>query len=1214
MNESYLNSGRNTVLLSKPSKAICLLLMVLFFCSRPLVSFGQTNTWNGSTDRNTNPPTSLSLKSTPQTSSNLVSKTSTLATVIPNKVDETCPESNNGSISPVLSNGLSNIRYIKLTQQYAEVLQIEEIQAFEIFTGTNVALSSNGATATASSFYSNAGTFGPLRAIDGDYLNYSFWHSNIGIGDYIIIDLASAKNIDFLRIYNRRDCCQEREQNMLLELFDASNNVVYSKTVNLYEGVNGPHHIDVNVLGISWSDGATTLNRTGLDSGTYTLNYANAGGYTSAPINISSVNPASVGGTISGGSTPICIGSSTGTLTLSGQVGTVVQWEKQLNGGGWSYAGGSATTFSEILYESGTWEYRALVQSGGCASAYSSVRTIVVSSNPVAGGIYTGNTPICINSSTGAMNLTKYTGTVLRWEKRHNSGSWITIANTTATYTESPSIGGTWEYRAVVGNGSCTEVYSSAFSVIVNPALTISLTSANTTVCQNMTIATLAYSATTGSPNHWQIDFDATAETAGMIDQNNGLGVAPGTIAVNVPWSIAAGVYNGNLTVITFYPSCSSVNYPITVTVDGPLATPTVTLTQPTCTVSTGTITINTPAPATGITYTVTGTSPVVAAVTNDTGVFSGLLSGIYDVTTTKSCGTSAVTSVTLAVVKKTWGGSSWSPVGNPTADENIEFTGNYSVATDITACSCTVISGNVTIPTGNYLKLRGKLTVNAPGTLTFEDTSSLVQTAFTGANSGNITYKRKISSPFITDYTYWSSPVVSQNLDLSPFYVSGMYYSYDNFASPEDWKEETATTTMQIGKGYIIRGTQTMLPLGFYFATFYGVPNNGPQSITVCGGGKSNLIGNPYPSAIDADAFLTENSAAIDGTLYFWTHNSPLKDRNLIDLDPYTGITTAGSGALAYTSNDYAVYNFTGGVVVDGVTYVKGGTIARTGGTIPTGKIAAGQSFFTTSTAMGGPVNFTNAMRIDGSGNALNNSNFFKTKNHPKAIEKNRVWLNLINQQGAFKQTLVGYVTDATNDYDTRFDGDTFDGNEFVDFYSINQDKNLTIQGRALPFDEKDEVPLGFRSAIDGDFIINIDRADGLLSNQPMFLEDKLTKTVFDLKNGNYIFKTTAGTFNDRFVLKYNSKTLGVDVMDKPDGISVIYSKNTLIIYNKEMESTVNSVSLYTMAGQKVAVWDIKDSEQSNIQISVKDRSLGIYIAKVKTTKGEICKKIIVN
>jgi hypothetical protein len=60
---------------------------------------------------------------------------------------------------------------------------------------------------------------------------------------------------------------------------------------------------------------------------------------------------------------------------------------------------------------------------------------------------------------------------------------------------------------------------------------------------------------------------------------------------------------------------------------------PTATATQPTCNTSTGTITVNTPAPASGITYTLEGVSPVVAPITNSTGLFSNLSEGSYSLT-----------------------------------------------------------------------------------------------------------------------------------------------------------------------------------------------------------------------------------------------------------------------------------------------------------------------------------------------------------------------------------------------------------------------------------------------------------------------------------------------------------------------------------------------------------------------------------------------------
>jgi hypothetical protein len=539
----------------------------------------------------------------------------------------------------------------------------------------------------------------------------------------------------------------------------------------------------------------------------------------------------------------------------------------------------------------------------------------------------------------------------------------------------------------------------------------------------------------------------------------------------------------------------------------------------------------------------------------------------------------------------KTWNGTSWSPIGAPTGNQNIAFAGNYAVNADVVACTCTVTSGVVIIPTGKNLILGSKLTVSG-GSLTFQNNASLLQTTYTGANSGAIIYNRDTPKIINTDYTYWSSPVAAGYTlgQLSPNTLAEMYYSYD--ADIENWRQESSATKMNVGVGYIVRGPEPTPPLPptqvSFSASFKGEPNNGTIPVTISYKkavpdlGTSNLIGNPYPSAIDANAFLSANLGVIDGTLYFWTHNT-------------------GRNNGQYNSNDYASLNGTGGA-------------AGTGGVVPSGQIAAGQGFFTTGIAPG-TVKFNNTMRVTG-----NNSQFFKTKkpNGKTAnnIEKNRVWLNLTNTEGAFKQILIGYVTDATNDYDSRFDGDSFDGNEFVDFYSLNQDRNLVIQGRALPFDDADEVPLGFRTTIDGTFTIKIDQVDGLLTNQAVFLEDKLTNTVTDLKSADYAFTTTAGTFDERFVLKYTNKTLRVDAMDKEDGILVLYSNNykTLIIHNNVWNSTVNTVDLYNITGQKISNWDVKDSEQTTIQIPIQNMSSGIYIVKVNTTKGESSKKIIVN
>ena len=82
------------------------------------------------------------------------------------------------------------------------------------------------------------------------------------------------------------------------------------------------------------------------------------------------IDPATVSGSISGNDSTI-VHTGTGNLTLSGQTGEVLQWEKKLNAGSWEIIPGTAlTTYSETPVTVGAWSYRALVQSGVCSSTY----------------------------------------------------------------------------------------------------------------------------------------------------------------------------------------------------------------------------------------------------------------------------------------------------------------------------------------------------------------------------------------------------------------------------------------------------------------------------------------------------------------------------------------------------------------------------------------------------------------------------------------------------------------------------------------------------------------------------------------------------------------------------------------------------------------------------------------------------------------------------
>jgi hypothetical protein len=484
----------------------------------------------------------------------------------------------------------------------------------------------------------------------------------------------------------------------------------------------------------------------------------------------------------------------------------------------------------------------------------------------------------------------------------------------------------------------------------------------------------------------------------------------------------------------------------------------------------------------------------------------------------------------------------------------SIKISSNTILNNDMEVCSCTIDPNVVlTVPANKTLTINQNITIGAGGKLILQNNGSLLQTstnadAYTGA-SDSFVVQRNTAPVRRYDFTFWSSPVNRTPgftlYDLSPDTLFDKYYSFNPATG---WViSYSGILPMTPGSGYIVRAPQTFDITGtaIYPATFVGKPNNGTIEVTGAIVGKSILLGNPYPSALNATKFINDNHAlGTDvGALYFWTHNSP----------PSSAV--AGDGKYNYTTADYAVFSLTGSVATS-----KGAT--TTGyNTAPSGMIASGQAFFTRPTSTG-KITFTNNMRVP-----ANNNQFFKNTND---ADKNRLWLNLTNAQGAFKQTLIGYLDGATNNWDVNYDGVSISGNAFVDFYSINDAKKLTVQGRALPFDNSDVVELGYVTTVAGDFTIEIDHADGFFDTQAVYLEDKTTGKITDLRAANYTFTTAIGTFTDRFSLRYTNKTLGTgDFENIENGLLVSVKEKTIKITSAK--EAIKEVTLFDINGKQL-------------------------------------------
>ncbi|MFB9110503.1 T9SS sorting signal type C domain-containing protein [Flavobacterium gyeonganense] len=909
----------------------------------------------------------------------------------------------------------------------------------------------------------------------------------------------------------------------------------------------------------------------------------------------------------------ICFSASSQTATLpytattNTPVSYSIVWSAAANTAGLVNQGTTAFSFSSgggnlstiaipAGVTAGAYTGTMTIQNANCSSTQAIQLTINATS---VGGTISTPAAICSGGTSGQLNLSGHTGTILGWEYSVAPfSSWIPISNTTTSH--SPGVlTQTTQFRALVKNGTCNQTTSAVTTVTVNPLPTITTTGTVNPICfsTGSQTATLPYTATTNTPVSYSIVWSAAANTAGLVNQGTtafSFSSGGGNLStIAIPANVAANTYTGTMTIQSA--NCSSTQAIQLTIVPKPSAPIPGTITEPTCITPTGSLTLS--GLPSSVTWLIKQTGPASTTYTG-TGTsypISNLLPGNYQFTVeyTGSCISDAsTTAVVNSLVTNTYN-SSWSN-GTPTINQNLVFASNYSSAGgglgNISGCSCLVNSGVTVVMNSNDTLTIQNAVVNSGGTLTFENNASLLQNNAVAVNSGNIIYKR-ISTPMKNfDFTYWSSPVAGQTLfELSPNTLWDKYLSYTGTG----WhQEQYGASVMAKGIGYIIRtpkagswpnGEVVTFPYSQAVA-FIGTPNNGNITGQSVNAGKFYLIGNPYPSAISADAFLFDNpnnSAILGGTVYFWTHNTPLKM-----IGPQQ----------AYSSSDYATYNGVGGTLT---------APAPSGGALPSGKIAAGQSFFALATA-NGTVMFNNGMRIQG-----NNNQFFKPPKTSKSssLEKHRLWLNMTNEGGAFKQLLIGYIEGASNGYDNDFDGITFDGNAYIDFYSINENSKLTIQGRALPFNNTDIVNLGYRTVISGKFKISVNNADGMLSSHPVYLEDKLTHTITDLTQNDYVFNSSVGVFNNRFVLRYANATLSTDEFEHENNVLAWLDKKTLRI--NSTEKTINKVFVYDITGKLVySDFEILASEVAISTLKFKNEILLLKI--VLADNHIITKKII--
>jgi hypothetical protein len=456
--------------------------------------------------------------------------------------------------------------------------------------------------------------------------------------------------------------------------------------------------------------------------------------------------------------------------------------------------------------------------------------------------------------------------------------------------------------------------------------------------------------------------------------------------------------------------------------------------------------------------------------------------------------------------------------------------------------------------------------TISVPSTinnLTIESGASIIENGLT--INGTAIAERYIAKD--NNWHFLSSPVVNQEIKPN-FAPTTCDQTFDFFK----WDQSDATMStpwlnirasngsyatgfdnFEVGKAYLLAYSSNYG--GNATHQFTGTLNRGDQAnIAVSNSGNTfNLIGNPYPSAIDWDA-----AGYID------------RDIRLKNTNPSIWIWNG-------TSGNYGTYNY-GVAGTNEVTNV----------------IAPNQGFFVEAISTG---NFTipNASRLHPG-----------TQNFLKSTASDLLKLKVSSTANTYSDEII--VNFNSNAIANQGAGKWFSMiSDAPSLYSVKNNKNFSINTLAV-INTDLAVPVCFKAGVNGYYSIKASELASFTNLSNLILKDLQTGSTQNLlQNQVYNFAANTTDNANRFQLIFNS-TLGI-VNPTNTVSSVIYiADNVIYIQSKKQ---IKQIEFYNAIGQLVYKTNAGTAQFS---LSLSDFVRGAYFVRITTEQGIQTQKFIIN
>lgn len=512
----------------------------------------------------------------------------------------------------------------------------------------------------------------------------------------------------------------------------------------------------------------------------------------------------------------------------------------------------------------------------------------------------------------------------------------------------------------------------------------------------------------------------------------------------------------------------------------------------------------------------------------------------------------------------------------------SLEFNSLYTITNSSTVSA----SGDTTVPyldiqTGSTLNIPATSNVTVSGDLNVSGTLNMTSTStqypsliVNGTALGNITYNRYVNSNangndligqvvggiLFSDFLTTNATALLDDGETGP-----TTYAFGPFdKSIGDFVNWTSDDTFGIGPPG--SGFRVATDSGETLA-FTGFINNGLVSTSISNSGPAfeewNLIGNPYPSYINAQDFLNN------------TANAALLDETNVGIYGYDGDASDG----------WVIYNLSN-------------TTAST-------VVAPGQGFFVAAEANGN-IEFTSTMRRTGT-----SDDFIPLRN----AELTYVMLQLNSGTKNFKTDFY-FNANASLGLDPGYDSGVWGGSapEFAIYSHLVQDNagsEFAIQSLNSTDLSDVIIPLGV-NANQGEQITFSILETTLPDTINVYLEDVVANTSTLLNNSNYVMTpTTALSGTGRFFLRTTEDALST-IDNSLDTLTIFALNNSKeLVINGQLETNA-SLTVYDIQGRVILNTKLDHTIPQN-RIDTSALSDGVYAVTVQNNTQQKSQKVII-